>query len=341
VNYTVGFIAEVIGGKVIGNKNRIVKTISPPDDIKTGSIVFLRDKKYLNLIDLKVTPLCLTVDFNPEKIEGIDYIIIDPENKERSFIKLLSLFSNQKLKKNSISKKASISDNATLGNNVFIDDFVTIGENTFIGDETYIGSSSCIGGNCRIGKNCIIYQNVTIYANTVIKDCVILHAGAVIGSDGFGYSNIDGINKKVPQIGGVYLEKNVEIGANSTIDRATLGCTTIGENTKIDNLVHIAHNVKIGRNTVICALCGISGSVKIGDNVVIAGAVGIKDHVTVEDNVYIGAKAGVMDKIVKKGRKLLGIPAINFKSEMEFIALKPKIKRMYFDIKKINKRLGL
>jgi UDP-3-O-[3-hydroxymyristoyl] glucosamine N-acyltransferase len=135
--------------------------------------------------------------------------------------------------------------------------------------------------------------------------------------------------------------RNVEIGANTTVDRATLGYTVIGENTKIDNLVQIAHNAVIGKNSIICGHCGVSGSVKIGDNVVLAGAVGIADHVTVEDDVIIGAKAGVMDKVVTKGRKLLGTPAINFKAEMEFVALKPKLKSMYFDLKKIKEKLGL
>ncbi|HHE04854.1 MAG TPA: UDP-3-O-(3-hydroxymyristoyl)glucosamine N-acyltransferase, partial [candidate division WOR-3 bacterium] len=223
----------------------------------------------------------------------------------------------------------------------YIGSFTTIEKDVEIGKNTVIAENCFVGHGSKIGDNCIIYPGVKIYPNTVIEDDVILHSGVVIGSDGFGYSSIDGTNVKIPQIGGVYIETGVEIGANSTVDRATIGYTRIGKNTKIDNLVHIGHNVIIGHNSIICAMCGISGSVKIGNNVIIAGAVGLKDHIEIEDNVYIGAKAGVMEKHVKRGSKLLGIPAIDFRAEMEFIALKPKLKEMYKDVKRIKKHLGI
>jgi len=341
VEYTIGYIANKIGGKVIGEKEAVVTSICPPDNVKANAIVFVKNKRCLDLVDRNTKPLFIVLDFYPELIKGINYIVIDPEVKDEAFIKLLLMFDSKKPNDKIISEKASVSEDAVLGDNVSIKDFVIICENNVIGDETQIGSNSYIGENCRIGKNCIIHQNVTVYPNTIIEDNVILYAGAVIGSDGFGYSNIKGINRKIPQIGGVYIEKNVEIGANSTVDRSTIRYTRIGENTKIDNLVHIGHNVKIGKNTVICALCGISGSVKIGDNVIIAGAVGIKDHVIIEDNVTIGAKSGVMDKVIKKGKKILGTPSIGFRSEMEFIAIKPRLKQMYFDVRSIKKKLGL
>ncbi|MFW6138845.1 MAG: UDP-3-O-(3-hydroxymyristoyl)glucosamine N-acyltransferase [Spirochaetota bacterium] len=339
MTYSAGYIAEQIGGQVIGDRNMEVHSISSPRDPKSHSVVFIKEDKAMGRLG-EVNPLCVVVDFSPQN-RNYTYIKIDPSKKEHAFIKLLSLFSQNIDLSSGVSPRASISSNASLEKGSCVGDFVRVEGAASIGSGTYVGPGVFIGGNCRIGNGCIIYPNVTIYPNTIIENNVIIHSGAVIGSEGFGYANLEGRNQKIPQVGGVYIESYVEIGANTTIDRSTIGYTRIGENTKIDNLVHVAHNVEIGRNTVICALSGISGSVKIGNNVVIAGAVGLKDHITIEDDVYIGAKAGVMDKVVKKGRKILGIPAINFKSEMEFIALKPKLKSMFFDLQRIKKKLGI
>jgi UDP-3-O-[3-hydroxymyristoyl] glucosamine N-acyltransferase len=182
---------------------------------------------------------------------------------------------------------------------------------------------------------------VTIYPGTHIGDNVTIHAGVVIGADGFGYSLIDGVHRKIPQIGGVHIDNDVEIGANTTIDRATIGYTRIGAGTKIDNLVQIAHNVKIGTNSIVCALCGISGSVTIGNNVVLAGQVGLADHIVIEDDVVLLAKAGVMEKRVKRGSVLVGAPAHNVKKMMGIWAMQPKLRDMYRDLTKIKKKLGI
>jgi len=338
--FTIDEIAKKLDGRVIGDSNKIISNISTPEDIQDGSIVFIKDKKHFNLILNSNHRACIVVPFEPED-SSFDYIVIEKENKDKTFINLLEIFSETDKKEPgvaevvSISKKSKIDKSTTIGLFTAIEDDVEIGENTIIDESCFIGKGT------KIGNGCHIYPGVKVYSNTMIEDNVILHSGVVVGSDGFGYRSIDGKNVKIPQIGGAYIEKGVEIGANSTIDRATIGYTRIGENTKIDNLVHIGHNVKIGYNTIICALCGISGSVKIGNNVIIAGAVGLKDHIEIEDDVYIGAKAGVMERHVKRGAKLLGIPAIDFRAEMEFIAIKPKLKGMYKDIKKIKKNLGI
>ncbi len=343
--YKLKDIASRIEGEVYGNGDKEVSDLTTPEDIRNGSIAFIKDKKVFNSLKGKNYDASLVVPFKPnpadERSNNFDYIVVDPASKDRAFIKLLEMFADEDDTITGMSPsaliedKSLIHDTASVGANTVVKKNVKIGKNSSIGENCYIGKNTVIGDNCRI------YPGVKIYPNTIIGDNVIIHSGVVIGSDGFGYSQIDGLNVKIPQIGGVHIEDNVEIGANTTVDRATIGYTRIGENTKIDNLVHIGHNVTIGKNCIICAMCGISGSVKIGNNVIIAGAVGLKDHIEIEDNVYIGAKAGVMERRVRKGSRLLGIPAIDFRSEMEFIALKPKIKDMYRDIKAIKKKLGL
>lgn len=341
MTYTVDCIAKEIDGRVLGNGDLLITGVSPLEDVKENTIVFVKEKKNYGLLPGKRLTICVVLDFEPPLPWRFDHIVIKPENKEKAFIKLLTLFQEKLKLARGISERAYLHPGSSIGEGVSIGDFVFVGEDTKIHDGSTIGGHTYIANNCLIGKGCLIYPNVTIYPNTIIEDDVILHAGVVIGSDGFGYSSIDGFNRKIPQIGGVYIEKGVEIGANSTVDRATIGYTRIGENTKVDNLVQIAHNVEIGKNTIICGLCGISGSVKIGNNVVIAGEVGLKDHITIEDDVYIGAKSGVMERVVKKGSRLLGIPAIDFKTEMEFYSMIPKVKDMFLDLKKIKEILGI
>ena len=339
--YTVGFIAEQLGGRIIGNNKRVIKSISTLEDIRENSIVFIKNKRNFRSLVKNKQSICVVVDFDPAEKTGFDFIVISREEKNRAFIKLLSLFEENWKHTGLISEKALISPHAKICKNVTINDFVSIGDDTIIKDNTYIGANTYIGDHCSIGRGIVIHPNVSIYKNTIIEDNVILHSGAVIGSDGFSYENIDGKNQKVPQIGGVHIEKNVEVGSNTTIDKATIGYTIVGENTKIDNLVQIAHNCVIGKNTIICALCGIAGSVTIGDNVILAGAVGLADHIMIEDNVIIGPKAGVMKKVVKKGSYLLGAPAGDYREEMEFFAMKSKLKEMYNDIKMLKQKFGL
>jgi UDP-3-O-[3-hydroxymyristoyl] glucosamine N-acyltransferase len=337
--YTIGHIAEKIGGRIIGRKDEKVSDICSPEEVKRNSVVFIKDKRRFDEMDKAVKPLCVVVDFEPDTSTGFDYIVVKSEDKDQAFIKLLTLFEEKAFVFQGVSEKASISEDAEIGTDATISDFVTVEEKTSIGDGTFIGAHTAIGPRCSIGKRCMIYPNVTIYANTIIGDGVIIHSGVVIGGDGYSYANIDGRNRKVPQIGGVLIENDVEIGANSTVDRATLGYTKIGENTKIDNLVQIAHNVEIGENSIVCALCGVSGSVKIGNNVILAGMVGLADHIKIEDDVIIAAKSGVMEKVVKKGSRLLGYPALDSMTQLKNWALISKLKQMYADLNAIKKKL--
>ena len=340
--YSVRDIAIELGGEIIGDGVKEVNGICTPEDLKVNHVVFIRDEKIYEKVREFDGPLCVVLGFKPSELEtNFTYIVVEDKEIDRVFISLLYLFDEagfyKKAPAKGISERAVVADGVRMGKGVVVGDYSVIEDGVSVGDETIIGSGCTIGRDTKIGRECVIHPNVCIYPNTVIEDGVIIHSGCVIGADGFGYTRIGDKNVKIPQIGGVYIERGVEIGANTTIDRATIGYTRIGENTKIDNMVQIAHNCEIGRNTIICALCGISGSVKIGNNVVISGAVGIKDHVIIEDDVYIGAKAGVMEKVVKKGSRILGIPAIPFKEEMEFIALKKRLKEMYFELKRLKK----
>jgi UDP-3-O-[3-hydroxymyristoyl] glucosamine N-acyltransferase len=338
--YTIGEIAKRIGGEVHGNPERTVRCVSPIEQVERDSIVFVRDRK--NFMKIKgEKAACLILDFHPVDVKGIDFIIIPKEKKEEAFLRLLSLYDEKTDFGEGISKNAILSPMAQIEEGVVIGDFVVVRESTTIKTGTRIGAHTVIGKNCLIGKNCTIYPRVVLYQNTRIDEGVIIHSGVVLGSDGFGYTKIKATHHKIPQIGGVHIGKNVEIGANTTIDRATVGFTDIGDGTKIDNLVQIAHNVEIGKNSIICAFCGISGSVKIGSNVVLAGAVGLADHIVIEDDVVIGAMAGVMEKRIKKGRRIVGAPAMDVREMMEIWAMRPKLKGMYFDIQKIKKKLNI
>jgi len=336
VLYTVGEIAERVHGRVIGNAGLRVHGVSIPENMEKNSLVFIRDKKTWREIDPDAS-VCLVVSFEPDEKEDTNYIVIGPDKKDEVFISLLLLFQTDGAISAGIAETAVVAGGAVLGADVSVGEYTVIGDKTEIKEGSSVGPHVFIGQNCTIGKRCTIYPNVSIYPHTIIGDDVIIQAGVVIGSDGFGYSPVNGEHRKIPQIGGVEIGSRVEIGANTTIDRATIGVTRIGDGTKIDNLVQIAHNVEIGKNVIICALCGISGSVKIGNNVILAGAVGLKDHIVIEDDVYIGAKAGVM----KKGRRMLGTPAVDFKAAMEYFAMWPKLKQMFNDIRMIKKKLGL
>ncbi len=340
MKYTLRFIAEHIGGKVMGNGEREVCRICLPEFPQNDGIVFIKDKRKLKEIDAAGSA-CYVTSFQPAESKAVDLILVDPNRVDEAFIKLLALFDESADFQEGVASSASLAEGVRLGEGVSIGDFTVIGRDTRVSDGTRIGSNVVVGKSCTIGRGCTIYPRVVIYPNSIIEDDVFIHAGAVIGSDGFGYAKIEGSHHKIPQIGAVHIGRNVEIGANTTIDRATIGYTKIGEGTKIDNLVQIAHNVEIGKNVIICALCGISGSVKIGNNVVLAGAVGLKDHIVIEDDVYIGAKSGVMEKRVKKGSRIVGIPAADFKSELEFTAMKPKLKGMFEDLKRIKRQLDM
>ncbi|MCX8031245.1 MAG: UDP-3-O-(3-hydroxymyristoyl)glucosamine N-acyltransferase [Thermodesulfovibrionales bacterium] len=326
-------IAEFINGKLIGDGDIDIVGAANISDAKEGYISFIIDKKWLSSL-AKNKPSALILK---EEIKGIDVPQIIVRNPLYGFAKLLSVFYKVPHPKREISKYAYVSEKAVIGEDVSIQPNVFISDNVKIGSGTIIYHNVFVGYGVEIGDNCLIYPNVVINYNVKIGNNVIIQAGAVIGSDGFGYVQEGGIHYKIPQVGTVIIEDNVEIGANTTIDRATLGATVIKGGTKIDNLVQIGHNVKVGSNVILVSQTGIGGSSEIGDGAVLGGQVGIADHVIVEAGTMIAAKAGVMGKLSRG--IYCGAPAIPHKEWWKAIAVFNKLPELKRRVDELEKKL--
>lgn len=299
-------IATIVNGVIIGDNKIMINKLSPIDDIAEGSLIFAEGQDNLKKAEISNAAAILVGN----NIKSEHKTVIQVANPFLSFIKLLSHFYPAKNPNIGVHPSAVISEDALIGENVSIGPNVVISSAVKIGKNSVIKSNVHIGHNVTIGDATIINPSVTIYDNSQIGNRVILHAGVVIGSDGFGYTYENGEHIKVPHVGCVIIEDDVEIGANSVVDRATIGATVIGRGTKIDNLVQIAHSVKLGKKNILCAFTGIAGSSKSGDNVVFAANVGVSDHVTIDDGVILGARAGVPpNKHLKQGNIYLGSPA--------------------------------
>ena len=333
-------LAEIIHANVTSDEDYIINDISEPDSADEKSVVYLSNKKYVEKINQSKAKVVLTSKKLPLELIK-DKILLITKDPEDSFNKLVDFFKYKEELEFKISDKACIGKDVKIADKVFIDDNVVIKNNSEIRENTVIYACVFIGHNVVIGENCIIYPNVTIYDGTVIGSNVIIHSGTVIGSDGFGYNQKNGKNIKIPQIGNVIIEDNVEIGSNTSIDRATIGSTIIKKGVKIDNLVQIAHNVTVGENTIIASQTGISGSSIIGNNCILAGQVGIADHVIIEDNIIIGAKTGIPSRRVKSEEKMLfGIPGrtiLKAKRIEAIVAKLPDIYKEFNEIKKLVK----
>jgi UDP-3-O-[3-hydroxymyristoyl] glucosamine N-acyltransferase len=299
-------IANLVQGNIVGDKNLIISTLSPIDNIIDNALVFAEGKDNLKLAEASNAGAILV----SSNVDGITKPIIQVSNPLVAFIKLLHHFYPEHKPKTGIHPTAVIADNVILGANVSIAPYVVIEAGSVIGDNCSIKAHVYIGHEVIVGANTTIHPHVTIYDKCHIGARVSIHASTVIGSDGFGYTLEDGQHLKVPHVGYVVIEDDVEIGANTVIDRATLGTTVIGEGTKIDNLVQIAHSVKLGKHNIICAFTGIAGSTISGNHVIFAANVGVSDHVRIDDGVILGARAGVPPrKHLKQGNIYLGSPA--------------------------------
>lgn len=305
---TVKEISKLIKiAKIDGDENRVIKTFSPIDNIESESIVCVDKEKFLEqALESKASVIVLkSIDKELPK----DKTIIFVDNVKETFIKLLHIFSPKKETKHCIEASAKISNSSIISPTSYIGEYVVIGKNSKVGDNTTIEANTVIGDDVIIGENCYIYANTTIHNRTIIKDRVIIGSGSVIGTDGFGYSTIEGKHVKIPQIGNVIICNDVELGASVCIDRATLGSTLIEEGVKIDNLVHIAHNCKIGAGSIIVAQVGIAGSSSMGKYTILGGQVGIADHVEIGDNTIVAAQSGIMSNAkVEGGRAYFGSP---------------------------------
>ncbi len=313
MNITARQIADLVSGIVEGDPKTEVNNIGKIENAKPGMLAFLANPKYTGYIYTTGASVVLVrQDFIPE--QSIQATLIRVEDPYAAFARLLEYYqqSHSRGHEPGIAETASVHPGATLGEDIFIGDFVYIGRNAVIGKGTIIYPHGYIGENVVIGENTILYPGVKVYHDSHIGSNCILHAGVVIGADGFGFAvQADHQYAKVPQTGNVMIEDDVEIGANTTIDRATIGSTIIRRGVKLDNLIQVAHNVEVGEDTVIAAQTGISGSTKIGSRCMIAGQVGMVGHIEIADDVKIGAQSGVSSGIKVKGAVVLGSPAID------------------------------
>ena len=334
MNFTAGQIADQLNGTVVGNRDVDINTLSKIEEGKKGSLTFLANPKYTEFIySTDASATIVANDFKPT--EKITTTLIKVEDPYSSFTKILELFNDDKSKRSGISDKSDIDKSSTISKSSYVGSYTTIGKNSIVGDNCVIDNQVFIGDNVKIGNNCKIYPGTKILNDTIIGNSCIIHSSCSIGSDGFGFApNDDGTYKKIPQTGNVVIGNNVEIGSNSTIDRATIGSTIINDGVKLDNQIQIAHNVEIGENTAIAAQSGIAGSTKIGKNCMIGGQVGIIGHLKIGDNVKIQAQAGVTSDVESNAR-ITGTPAISYmnynKSYIHFKNL-PEI------VKKIDKK---
>lgn len=310
MEFTAQQIADFLGGQIEGNPSVTVNDFAKIEEGKPGTLSFLSNPKYNQFIyESQASIILVNKDFQPEK--EVLATLIRVNDAYQSLAMLLSLVDQTKPKKTGISPLAFISSTAEIGENAYIAPFVYIGEKVSIGKNARIYANCSIEDGVKIGENITLFSGVKIYNDGIIGNNCILHSGVVIGSDGFGFAPTeDGTYKKIPQLGNVILEDDVEIGSNSIVDRATMGSTLIRKGVKIDNLVQIAHNVEIGENTVIAAQTGISGSTKLGTRCILGGQVGIAGHLRIADGTIFGAQTGVPNSIKIANQTFQGYPAV-------------------------------
>lgn len=309
MEFTARQIAELLNGTIEGNPDTKVSRLAKIEEGTTGSLTFLANPAYTSFAyTTQASILIAGNDFQPE--QAVTPTLIRVENAYAGFAKLLEVYNTIQRNKTGIEPNSYIDDSAKLGNNIYVGAFAYIGKNVIIGDNTKIYPHCYIGDNCVIGNNTTFFPGVKLYSDCVIGNEVTVHSGVIIGGDGFGFApNADNNYQKVAQIGNVIIEDHVEIGANTTIDRATLGSTIIRKGVKLDNLIQIAHNVEIGENTVIAAQTGVAGSTKIGKNCMIGGQVGINGHITIADGTKVAGQAGITGN-TNENDVLQGTPAI-------------------------------
>jgi UDP-3-O-[3-hydroxymyristoyl] glucosamine N-acyltransferase len=332
-------IAEVLGGEIIGDKEICVNHLSGIEEGKEGALTFLSNEKYIPFIySTQASIVIVNKDFEPEKEVKSTMILV--EDAYSSFAKLLEFVESLKGNKVGIEQPSFVDESAEIGEDPYIGAFAYIGKNVTIGKNVKIYPHAYIGDDVEIGDDSIIYSGVKIYHQCVLGKSNIIHAGAVIGSDGFGFApQANGEYMKIPQLGNVVLGNYVEIGANTTIDRATMGSTQIGEGTKLDNLIQIAHNVDLGKNNVLAAQIGIAGSAKIGSNCMIGGQAAIAGHIEIGNEVKIAAKSGIPASI-PDGEVHMGPVAFEKRSFQKSYMIFKKLPDLYRSVQKLEKQMN-
>jgi UDP-3-O-[3-hydroxymyristoyl] glucosamine N-acyltransferase len=339
MKFTAQQIAEILNGEIVGNAEVEVNSLAKIEEGKKGDLCFLANDKYTpHIYTTKASIVIVNTSFISDK--EIISTLIKVEDAYSSFSKLLELYNKIQFNEVGISKKADVDKNCSIGDTVFVGAFTSICEGVTIGNNVKIHPNCYIGKNVTIGDNSIIYPNVSIYHNCKIGVNNIIHSGVVIGSDGFGFApNAENNYDKISQIGNVIISDDVEIGANTTIDRATMGSTKIGKGVKLDNLIQIAHNVEVGDNTVIAAQAGVAGSSKIGKNCMIGGQTAVSGHLTIADEVKIAGQSGIASSIKQVGKIVQGPMAFDIKDFQRSYIIFKKLPDLYRTVNSIKKQI--
>ena len=339
MSYTVGKIAELIGGSVHGDSSIEISGAAGIDKASSGHITFLSSDKYMHATKQTAASAILLHQKYADQKFTVPTISVD--NVYSALAEILTLFDSREDRDPGVNPMAFVSDKATVDATAHVSAFSILEDGVVVGEASHLLGQVYLGKNVKVGKNCILYPGVKIYKDCHIGDNVTLHSNVIIGSDGFGFApQGDGTFVKIPQIGNVIIEDNVEIGANTVVDRATMGSTLIKEGVKLDNLIQVAHNVEIGKNTVIAAQAGIAGSTTIGAQCQIGGQVGVVGHLNLADRTMIQAQSGVTKSTKKPGTKLYGSPAIDYNNYLKSFAIYKNLPDLQARIRKLEKLLG-
>ena len=338
MEFTAKQIAQFIQGKVEGDDNASVHSFAKIEEGKPGAISFLSNPKYTHyLYDTESSIVLINDDVVLEK--PVKTTLIRVKNAYECVARLLQMYAAAQPKKSGIDSLAFISPNAKIGENCYIGAFAYIGDGVEIGDGSQIYPHVYVGDGVKIGQDALLYANVTIYHGCRLGNHVTIHSGSVIGADGFGFAPTENGYDKIPQIGIVTIEDNVEIGANTCVDRSTMGSTTIHQGVKLDNLIQVAHNVEIGQNTVMASQCGIAGSTKVGEWCMFGGQVGMAGHITIASHTNVGAQAGIVGSVKKEGETIIGSPAWDAKQFMKSATIFRRLPEMYQQINDLKKEI--
>jgi UDP-3-O-[3-hydroxymyristoyl] glucosamine N-acyltransferase len=335
---TVEQLAALVRGRLVGDGTVAIHSARPVSEAGPGDITFIESDRYAKLLRTSPASAALVGPHfrTSSPVIKDDLAVIEVDDPISAFVTIRQhLSGEQKTRWSGIHSHACVASTAKIGENVAIYPFVYVGDEAEIGEGTTLFPGAVIGERCRIGQGCTIHPNAVLYAEVVLADRVEVHAGTVLGGDGFGYRQVDGRHIKIPHTGRLEIESDVEIGANCAIDRATFEATRIGEGTKIDNLVMIGHNNQIGRHNLLCGQVGIAGSCTTGHHVIMAGQAGIKDKTTIGDGVIVGAQAGV-HRNIPSGQHVLGAPAIPVREQRRLFQMIARLPEMYRQLRQLS-----
>ncbi|OJW05828.1 MAG: UDP-3-O-(3-hydroxymyristoyl)glucosamine N-acyltransferase [Planctomycetales bacterium 71-10] len=338
---TVEQLAALVSGRLVGDGNVAIRSARPVNEAGPGDITFIENERYAKLLRTSPASAAIVGPHFRMKRPPVkdDLAVIEVDDPIAAFIAVRNhLAGGTKARWTGVHPQAWVAPTAKLGRDVAVYPFAYVGDEAEVGDGTTIHPGAVIGDRAKVGRDCVIHPNVVLYPGVVLEDRVEVHSGTVLGADGFGYRQVDGRHVKVPHTGRLEVGSDVEIGANCTIDRGTFEATRIGEGTKVDNLVMIAHNNQVGRHNLLCAQVGIAGSCKTGDYVVMAGQAGIKDKTTIGDGVVVGAQAGV-HRNIPSGQQVLGSPAIPVREQRRLFQMIARLPDMHNKLRELSAQI--